>query len=525
MIRSRYLPLALLVILGVFLLGALPSPSSEAVSAERIDRLIEQVGSGTFTEREKATKELDAIGVPALGALRKAARSDDAEVKRRAEELVKKIEKQAESAKVLAPKRLRLVCTDTPVSEAVAQLQKKSGYNLFLMPPEGERKEGKVTLDTGETTFWRALALLCEKADLVEATAQGVLMPAAPGAAPAVPGGRPLLINPPGVIPLKAGKSRKLPSDDGSAVRVRVLPRADVFGPVPPGESILALEVTPEPKLQWQGLQSVRIDKALDDRGQILTQITPQVPAGPPGVGGGVFAPGMMLWTGASQQVPLQLRKGDKAAKTLKLLKGVLSAQVLSEATPMIVADNLAKAIGKTFKGDEDGAIKIVRVRTDEQKRTIIELELRPFLNAIPAAPLMAVPAGAPVPPPGPALPPPPPPVPAAPRAPPAQAPAVPVQGRVRIGGPVGPGVPIIFVGPVNGLSVRDDKDKALPLQLGPLMVRRQELPGGGQSFTMIYTLICQPGKDQGEPAKVVYLGRKQVAVDIPFLLKDVPLR
>ncbi len=62
MLRCRFLLLALLAGLVV----SLPMPAGETVSAEKINKLIEQMGSGTFAEREKASKELDAIGVPAL---------------------------------------------------------------------------------------------------------------------------------------------------------------------------------------------------------------------------------------------------------------------------------------------------------------------------------------------------------------------------------------------------------------------------------------------------------------------------
>jgi WD40 repeat protein len=68
------------------------SISREANPAD-IDRLIRQLGSPKFRERENATKTLKAIGEPALQALREAAtNSDDAEICRRAASLVSLIE-------------------------------------------------------------------------------------------------------------------------------------------------------------------------------------------------------------------------------------------------------------------------------------------------------------------------------------------------------------------------------------------------------------------------------------------------
>src|SRR5437868_1972554 len=112
--RSRHLLAALLVGLGLALPAALPA--ADAADAARVKKLVEQLGSAEFQEREKAVEELDAVGEPALEALRKAAASDDAEIKTRAAKLVTKIERRVESARELAPTRVRLVHKDTPLA-------------------------------------------------------------------------------------------------------------------------------------------------------------------------------------------------------------------------------------------------------------------------------------------------------------------------------------------------------------------------------------------------------------------------
>src|SRR5262249_44608798 len=45
--------------------------------AAAINKLVKQLGSSDFQEREAATRALEAIGLPALEALRKAAKDDD----------------------------------------------------------------------------------------------------------------------------------------------------------------------------------------------------------------------------------------------------------------------------------------------------------------------------------------------------------------------------------------------------------------------------------------------------------------
>src|SRR5260370_1158000 len=119
--RCRCLLMTLLMIaLGLGALATLPSTAAEKADAERIAKLIEQLGSKNFTEREKAMKALDEVGAPALEALRKAAKSNDPEISSRAKKLVADLEKRAESGSVLAPKKIRLVYKDTLVTEAVA---------------------------------------------------------------------------------------------------------------------------------------------------------------------------------------------------------------------------------------------------------------------------------------------------------------------------------------------------------------------------------------------------------------------
>src|SRR5262249_42580954 len=147
---------------------------------EQINKLIQQLGSADFAEREKATKELDALGPRALDALRKAARSDDAEISRRAEELVKKWERIAETDKILAPTKIRLVFKDTPVKDAVAEVQKKTGLTITLHDPENKLADRKVTVDTGETTLLEAFDEFCRKAGLVEADPRTLVQPITP---------------------------------------------------------------------------------------------------------------------------------------------------------------------------------------------------------------------------------------------------------------------------------------------------------------------------------------------------------
>jgi hypothetical protein len=78
--------------LGAVAAGEEGKKAAPEKSTSEIDRLLRQLGSDEFGEREAASKTLEAIGEPARAALRKAASGNDAEVKRRAEKLIEKLD-------------------------------------------------------------------------------------------------------------------------------------------------------------------------------------------------------------------------------------------------------------------------------------------------------------------------------------------------------------------------------------------------------------------------------------------------
>ncbi len=318
-----------------------------AADAARIPKLIDQLGSATFADRERAAKELDKIGVPALDALRKAARDADLERKRRAEELVQKIEKRTLEATLLAPTRVHLVYKDTPLAEAVTDFHKQSGYAVALSDPEGKLKGRTVTLDTGDVTFWQAFDQFCRKSGLIESPPQpaeaadrGELPPLP---YPRLPGQhadqQQGAVRPGGAarkgsgIILTDGKPVQMPTDDSTAVRVR----AKVGVKIANGsEFLLTVQITPEPKLHRVEIAAVRIKRAIDNTGQSLEPVlggndlaAPPVkeeplpplpyPRSPSGPAGSVrHDPGLV-----------RLKSGITAATSLSELSGTITLRVL----------------------------------------------------------------------------------------------------------------------------------------------------------------------------------------------------
>jgi len=243
---------ALVAVLGAAWLGQAANPATAPNTPERIDVLVKQLGSSRFAEREKAQRELEAIGTPARDRLWKATASADQEIGRRAGELVHKIDAAALAARLLAPKRVNLQLKDVPVPAALAELTKQCGYPIRIAGSRATLDKRKLTLATGEVSFWEAFDALCLQAQLVDT------MPVVPAADP-LPGFQPMPAR--AQLVVKDGKPLSRPTCYAGAIRIRAVPftaPADVRA----GEAMLLLEVAPEPRLEHFALAgSSRIRK------------------------------------------------------------------------------------------------------------------------------------------------------------------------------------------------------------------------------------------------------------------------
>ncbi len=470
-----------------------------------VDRLVERLGSDRYDERQEATKALDALGPLALDALRKASESPDPEVRRRATALVRQIQKRLDVDTTLAPRKLRLDVKDAPLSEVVAELRKKSRFDVQLDPKLAE-PDRKVTLDTGEVSFWEALDKLCAAAGLVDGAPQTPPEPANPNnfrsASVVIIGGGVRAIpsdimkpDPPEkeeVILLTDGKDRPRPTHFAGAARVSVLPpTTSVPGhAAEKGESVLALEVMVEPRLKWLQTLSARVTKAVDDHGQTLTgRLTflgkPAVPRG----GASVFVNGQPVYPDepgpegrAAGLTPLRLLRGEKAAQTLTELQGSLIGLVQSEPEDLVTVDGLMKATGKGVKGVAGASLKVLEtVKSEEDGLWVVR-----FLVESP-----------------------------------------PRQADDGTAGMAGGGLVMINGRVVTGAS--DEPVSALNFSLldeqgKEFKVERASNTGKRAGAARELELAFKPADGQGDPAKLVYRGRRTSVVEVPFAFKDVPL-
>jgi RNA polymerase sigma factor (sigma-70 family) len=310
------------------------STTATASDAEQIGQLVEQLGSKTFADREKASKEPETVGAPGLDALRKAVQGDDAERKKRAEDLIQKIEGRDLEARLLSPKRVKLVFKDTPLPDAITEFQKQSGYQFTVSDPQRLLQGRLVTLDTGDVTFWQAFDQFCESANLVGSglprAGDGIPRLGEAGAEHKVAGGGGEVK--PRAIVLSDGEPPRVPTDARTSFRVRVRERDKESKVTAEGVVLLALEVTAEPGISKYQILSLQVKKAVNDQDQSLEQVE-QVPGKAQ-----VDAPHLSRSTatpGVDYVIALaEPKNATKPSKSLKEITGKIRVQVTTGTQP-----------------------------------------------------------------------------------------------------------------------------------------------------------------------------------------------
>ena len=337
------------------------TPAKPAADTKAIDVLVGRLKSDSYHDREKAAAELERIGAPALDALRRGSRSGDAEQGERAAAIARKIEEGLP----LVPKRVRLVFKDTPVTEAVAEFERQSGYDLEVSDPKAKLTDRRITLDTGEVTFWQAVDRLCSAGGLVaiirEVPGGGTFR--GEGLSAPWTGSRPMgggLIRSPQMV-FADGKPPARPTDGGTSIRVH---SGITMKAVGLGEGVILLDLiaTPEPTRGRLHIVDIRIRSAIDDKGQELIEV--KAPLQPPG--GAIAQPGLPRGQAAESFRPdkLYISGGWGRVATVPLKTGPKSAKSLSEVTGTITvrvpAAGSAGARGETVTRDVPFLLKDV---------------------------------------------------------------------------------------------------------------------------------------------------------------------
>jgi hypothetical protein len=488
--------LGIVLLLSAYLQAAEPPTAA----AERAAALITQLSSPRFEEREAATRALDALGPAALESLRQALQSSDAEVRRRAGPLVRTIERHVAEARILESTRVRLIYQNTPLHEAVTDLARKTGFILHLEGDKVKLAGRRVTLDTGDVTVWEALDRFCQKANLTERTTAGAGQDdryriESTDRRIVITGEvrSDGLAHPENHLVLKDGVPAPLPCDQTGAFRIRALPPdTPLTGQTKvEGETLFGLEVRLEPRLQLQSLLALRIDRAVDDRGQTLTQ--PTVASGTGEFSGNSGAEILIIWDGMTElpanflgegcQVPVRLRLPERPGRRLKELHGTIALRVQTAPEPLVTVDGVLQTVGQAVPGGAGSALKVIEVGREEKGEVKLRVEVTPppwdlVVGGLPARLILSS----------------------------------------RWGWRGNRGTPAPQPVGVEQLALLDARGRKIPL------ASSTDPAVGGNGKTWEFTLVYQPGAGQGEPARLVYTGRRSATVEVPFTLKDVPL-
>jgi len=144
---------------SLLLLGAASGGQRTESKSAEVNRLIKQLGSTDFSEREQASKALEAIGQPALSALREAGRGRDLEIVLRAKRLVEVLENRLDCLLCeyrdyglpLPPQNAELVKFESAWSIAGEGGKNIPIYNIgFVIRPAKDNRQVRLLVGTQE---------------------------------------------------------------------------------------------------------------------------------------------------------------------------------------------------------------------------------------------------------------------------------------------------------------------------------------------------------------------------------------
>ena len=343
-------------------------------------RLVEQLGSDRYADRESASAALERMGGEALAALKAGRDARDPEIRTRSAGLIRKIEGEM----LVRATRVRLDFEDRSIRDVVAALSSQSGLKIALFPENAPRwRLEKVTLrEPRPLDFWQAVDRICDAAGLqynpnmhgyaaqrepVFALSDGVLRAVTPNSDHG-----PFRVS---LLGLHYQRDVMYGSTLPNPAARRPGGRADerkpaVLNPVASAQFTAQLVVAAEPRLSLVQNGPPRSIEAVDDLGNSL------VP--PPGEPNGRerYAGFFGMSSGSTLQLQVNLHRPVLAGRSIKTLKGSIPLSVSSRRPDPIVV-RLDGAVGKSFQSP-DLELTVHDVRTVANSRqTTIELSVR----------------------------------------------------------------------------------------------------------------------------------------------------
>jgi hypothetical protein len=380
MLHGRFLGLV-----GTTLLAA----PLAAQTADPLAGKVQNLAHPRYAEREKAARELEAAGEPALAALKPALQSKDEELRARAAVVAERIERAVRSDRLLAPPKLALKFDKTPLDQAVREFSAKTQIRAMLDKTKIKNPDRTVTVDTGEVPFWEAVHAFYKAAELAEDDSP--LTPSPVNRADTRAGRiRQLELNggpgraAMGVTRLADGPP-VLPADLAHALRVRALPVNHTGNQYDEtrGEVTFQLDVDSAPGVPLREVIGIEVRKVTADDGRELAAAHPVPPIAAFGweeqmlVRQIAIASGDLEITdstGGSARA-VTLKTGGLRPKKLAELRGVVVARVVAPPEPLVTLGQLLSKEGREASG-EGMTVQVQGLKSDKDGRTTVQLRL-----------------------------------------------------------------------------------------------------------------------------------------------------
>lgn len=281
---------------------------------EKVRRLIEALADSSIEARESAMQALIDLGEPAADALKKAAASEDSEVRERSECALVEIRRRSKLRSLYRERKpLGLQFENATVDEVVRDLSRKAGIRFQADAGVGREK---ISLSLADATLMQALDALCREARELDWTFTGQ-----------------------DAVRLKSQPFLQRPSSYDGGFKVAVK-RVEVYrcsnfrdsG----GMLWLFLEAAAEPGIQTSGNPVFRVTQVVDETGNELTPSAEGASTPPPLPGGSIVA---RDFAGAMDSKPFAFTNLSRFARKLSRVRGKVSFCFALGATEIVLND------------------------------------------------------------------------------------------------------------------------------------------------------------------------------------------
>jgi hypothetical protein len=188
-----------------------------------------------------------------------------------------------------------------------------------------------------------------------------------------------------------------------------------------------------------------------------------------------------------TRQVPVSVTLDGSAGDKLGELSGIVSARLRTAPEPLVAVNDLAKAVGTTHSAVDGSEIKVTDCKRDNDGLFTIKVELKSGQPSTADEQML-------------------------------------MNRAMRVRGVRGVVMDNQRVHLANG-NPENVPFKLLNADGKPLAFVSGDMEiSATNELSKVFTLVYKPAEKDSGPTKLEFIGRREVLVEVPFTLKDVPL-